>query len=100
MEPKPKPKKRAPKKKPVQVIAPEPTTDVAHELKVLEDKLDAIIEAAPATLPAAQQSEPPPPTPHEVDTAFDTAREMLSTDFYLRRWGQAAMRNRSEEVDD
>jgi 1-acyl-sn-glycerol-3-phosphate acyltransferase len=31
---------------------------------------------------------------------FDTARELLSTDFYLRKWGRLAMRGRSEEVDD
>jgi 1-acyl-sn-glycerol-3-phosphate acyltransferase len=30
----------------------------------------------------------------------DTARELLSTDFYLRKWGRLGMRNRSEEVDD
>jgi len=29
-----------------------------------------------------------------------TARELLSTDFYVRHWGRVAMRNRSEEVDD
>ena len=33
-------------------------------------------------------------------TAFDTARELLSTDYYLRKWGKLGMRNRSEEVDD
>jgi 1-acyl-sn-glycerol-3-phosphate acyltransferase len=33
-------------------------------------------------------------------TVFDTARELLSTDFYLRKWGRLAMRGRSEEVDD
>ncbi|HEY8073473.1 MAG TPA: 1-acyl-sn-glycerol-3-phosphate acyltransferase [Labilithrix sp.] len=33
-------------------------------------------------------------------TVFDTARELLSTDFYLRKWGRVAMRGRSEEVDD
>jgi len=33
-------------------------------------------------------------------TVFDTARELLSTDFYLRKWGRLGMRNRSEEIDD
>ncbi len=28
------------------------------------------------------------------------ARELLSTDYYVRRWGRLAMRNRSEVVDD
>ncbi len=38
------------------------------------------------------------PTPPE--SVFDTARELLSSDFYLRKWGRLAMRGRSEEVDD
>lgn len=38
---------------------------------------------------------PPPP-----ESVFDTARELLSSDFYLRKWGRLAMRGRSEEVDD
>jgi 1-acyl-sn-glycerol-3-phosphate acyltransferase len=33
-------------------------------------------------------------------TAFDTARELLSTRYYLRKWGRLGLRNRSEEVDD
>lgn len=33
-------------------------------------------------------------------TVFDTARELLSSDYYLRKWGRVAMRGRSEEVDD
>jgi 1-acyl-sn-glycerol-3-phosphate acyltransferase len=28
------------------------------------------------------------------------ARELLSTDYYVRQWGRLAMRNRSEQVDD
>ncbi|MBI5533227.1 MAG: acyltransferase family protein [Deltaproteobacteria bacterium] len=31
---------------------------------------------------------------------FDVARELLSTDYYLRQWGRIGMRNRSEVVDD
>lgn len=33
-------------------------------------------------------------------TVFETARELLSTDHYLRKWARRAMRDRSEEVDD
>ncbi|MEO8878342.1 MAG: lysophospholipid acyltransferase family protein, partial [Polyangiaceae bacterium] len=36
----------------------------------------------------------------EGAAVFDTARELLSTDFYLRKWGRVGMRGRSEEVDD
>jgi 1-acyl-sn-glycerol-3-phosphate acyltransferase len=31
---------------------------------------------------------------------FDVAREVLSSDYYLRQWGRVAMRDRSEQVDD
>jgi 1-acyl-sn-glycerol-3-phosphate acyltransferase len=44
---------------------------------------------------SAQLGVPTPP-----DSVFDTARELLSTDFYLRKWGRLAMRGRSEAVDD
>jgi len=88
-------KKAAPKKPKVEILEP----DVSAEIKALEEKLDALIEAVPATLPASELPEPAP-APVAEETVFDTAREMLGADFYLRRWGQAAMRNRSEEVDD
>lgn len=47
-------------------------------------------------LPEARPSAVPMPP----ESVFDTARELLSTDFYLRKWGRLAMRGRSEEVDD
>ncbi|WP_437617514.1 lysophospholipid acyltransferase family protein [Sorangium sp. So ce1151] len=43
--------------------------------------------------PAASASEPPPSEP-------GAARDVLSTDFYLRQWGRAGLRSRSEEVDE
>jgi 1-acyl-sn-glycerol-3-phosphate acyltransferase len=36
----------------------------------------------------------------EGTTLLDNAREMFSTDYYLRQWGRLGMRNRSEQVDD
>jgi 1-acyl-sn-glycerol-3-phosphate acyltransferase len=60
----------------------------------------------------AEAREAPPPSMRSVPvprasaadsleaTVFDTARELLSSDFYLRKWGRMAMRGRSEEVDD
>lgn len=86
--------------------------------------LDAEIEDAPAAEADEERFESerasssilaPPPAPitearpsardllalqEEEATAFDTARELLSTDFYLRKWGRVAMRGRSEIVDD
>ena len=37
---------------------------------------------------------------NETAAVFDTARELLSTDYYLQHWGRLGMRGRSEEVDD
>jgi 1-acyl-sn-glycerol-3-phosphate acyltransferase len=48
--------------------------------------------------PVAHSSSPPPPP--DADGVLDTARELLSTDFYLRKWGRLGLRNRSEEVDE
>lgn len=42
---------------------------------------------------ACYASEPPLSEP-------GTARDVLSTDFYLRQWGRAGLRSRSEEVDE
>ena len=58
-----------------------------------------------ASVHALPEARPSGPLPSHVppageSTVFDTARELLSTDFYLRKWGRLAMRNRSEEVDD
>jgi len=36
----------------------------------------------------------------EDSSMFETARGLLSSDYYLRQWGRLGMRNRSEEVDD
>jgi 1-acyl-sn-glycerol-3-phosphate acyltransferase len=46
------------------------------------------------------QPGPGPSVPAPPESVFDTARELLSSDFYLRKWGRLAMRGRSEEVDD
>lgn len=82
------------------------------------DEDDVEVEEVPSAaettrvLEPEPESEPelPPPPPmsrrsvtaiRESDaTVFDTARELLSTDFYLRKWGRVGMRRRSEEVDD
>ncbi len=42
------------------------------------------------------ENEPPP----DLDASLiGGARELLSTDYYVRQWGRLAMRNRSEQVD-
>ncbi len=82
---------------------------VGDQIRELEERLDRMIDEAAqrgARARKARGSVPPPPLSSrslesEVDgNVFDTARELLSTDFYLRTWGRLGMRNRSEEVDD
>jgi 1-acyl-sn-glycerol-3-phosphate acyltransferase len=55
---------------------------------------------AASGLPDVAHARPSGPLPQEEQTVFDTARELLGADFYLRKWGRLAMRGRSEEVDD
>jgi 1-acyl-sn-glycerol-3-phosphate acyltransferase len=103
---------------------PRDNTEVAEQIRALEARLDRLIDAAsqhnlpdsgddedeeddasfethaPLTRPSAPPSMRSLPPVDGEATVFDTARELLSTDFYLRKWGRLGMRNRSEEVDD
>ncbi len=91
----------APKNAP---IPPPPLSsdDVRAQIKSIESDIDRELErASQPRLP----EDMPIPSPSsvlmtEAEGVFATARELLSTDYYLRRWGKLAMRNRSEEVDD
>jgi 1-acyl-sn-glycerol-3-phosphate acyltransferase len=84
--------------------------DVGAQIRALEERLDKMIgEAQRRTAEANPTSRAPRGTrgsiaPRDEDggnaTVFDTARELLSTEFYMRKWGRLGMRNRSEEVDD
>jgi 1-acyl-sn-glycerol-3-phosphate acyltransferase len=88
---------------------------VAERIRELEARLDRMMVAharerdgEPAPEPQVPRSGPVPPAPPPSATAlpappegvFDTARELLSTDFYLRKWGRLGLRNRAEEVDE
>lgn len=83
--------------------------------KNLPDAPDSDVEmetrrTIPMPRPSASTAGPPPSGPQSARTlqslqsegaaVFDTARELLSTDYYLRKWGRLSMRGRSEEVDD
>lgn len=91
------------------VVAPRPARPVRPEA----DGLSPARPSGPlpsAPLPSGPLPEFVDPRPSGRDLArsdgtperavFDTARELLSSDFYLRKWGRLAMRGRSEEVDD
>ena len=84
-----------------------------EEIRALEERLDRMIDDArhsqtqlpddsPASVraPASSRALGSAPPDALEPTVFDTARELLSSDYYLRQWGRIAMRNRSEEVDD
>ncbi len=87
--------------------------DVAARIRELESKVDEMlvehvreresqhdVNDGP---PARRRSTVPPPRPSAPampEGMLDTARELLSTDFYLRKWGRLGLRNRSEEVDE
>ena len=79
--------------------------EVAAKIRALEERLDTMIRR-PGALPDADAAPPPRVTPSTTvppgpdSTVVDTARERLSTEFYMRKWGRLGMRNRSEEVDD
>jgi 1-acyl-sn-glycerol-3-phosphate acyltransferase len=94
-------------------VAPGSDVDVGAQIRALEERLDKMIgeaqrrsatEAEPAPRSTRAARTPlglaPPATEGGDATVFDTARELLSTDFYMRKWGRLGMRNRSEEVDD
>lgn len=86
-------------------------TDADEGKKPVEDDLEVTRDALPDSLRSVMEQRIPPPRPSSSGgsfpapppseaTVFDTARELLSSDFYLRKWGRLAMRGRSEEVDD
>jgi 1-acyl-sn-glycerol-3-phosphate acyltransferase len=53
----------------------------------------------PASRPALPSGAPPPASP-QIAAVRETARDLLTTDFYLRQWGRLGLRSRSEEVDE
>jgi len=70
------------------------------ESRPLLDRLASRLKAL--TRPEEERALAPAPAAAPVldDEPFDAARELLGSDYYLRRWGQTAIRDRSEEVDD
>lgn len=101
---------------PIEVPPERPSREALDEIRELEQRLERMIDDArhsatqlPDELDDDEESIPTmrmPPKPSTSapalaeESVFDTARELLSTDYYLRQWGRIGMRNRSEEVDD
>ena len=92
------------------VEAPTPSLEVTvAQLDALLDQAGAEAASEPvlsrlaARLRALTLRPSAPPAtnlPARTDEPFDAARELLASDFYLRRWGQTAIRDRSEEIDE
>lgn len=96
--------------------APQPSTRPRDPIHELEEQVDRLIAEADSIAgdPHARRRaaealtelaarlggyDNVPPAPPEAGL-IGGARELLSTDFYVRHWGRIGMRNRSEEVDD
>jgi 1-acyl-sn-glycerol-3-phosphate acyltransferase len=66
-----------------------------------QDDAEARRRAAEAIGRIAARLYPEPPVAvTDEDRLFASARQLLSTDYYLRQWGRLGMRGRSEQVDD
>ena len=92
-------------------LTPPPPEDpnVIARMHELEERLDRMIDAhergrarsdGPVALQPTRPTPPPPPNAPTPEGVLDTARELLSADFYLQKWGRIGLRNRSQEVDD
>jgi 1-acyl-sn-glycerol-3-phosphate acyltransferase len=89
-------------------LDPDPDEDVAEDGPLpTDEELDPSASAPPSMSSVPSIPRPPESRASSRDlgrdgdrAVFDTARELLSSDFYLRKWGRLAMRGRSEEVDD
>ncbi len=78
-------------------VPPAPVTkqELEEEIRVFEREIDESLRRNQSSRRMDPDDAPP-----SMPELFDTARELLSSDYYLRQWGRLGMRNRSEEVDD
>lgn len=91
----------APKPQPSQGAAS--VEDLERQIRELEARLDGMIrksESRPVAPPIPPPRPSRPSAPEPERGIIDTARELLSTDYYLRQWGRLGLRGRSEEVDE
>jgi 1-acyl-sn-glycerol-3-phosphate acyltransferase len=73
--------------------------ELEQQIRDLEARLDAMIGKPRDASPAAEPRAPAAPA-LGGEGGHSTARELLSSDFYLRQWGRTGMRSRAEEVDE
>ncbi|MDD9933914.1 MAG: lysophospholipid acyltransferase family protein [Myxococcales bacterium] len=94
----------APRRRGPSVPPPLPAGDLGNLLSEVDgagDSEDARARAADAIGRIAARLYPESETPAEDEgDLLANARQLLSTDYYLRQWGRLGMRGRSERVDD
>lgn len=82
--------------------------DVDAELRAVEAEVDRLFHTRQATGDTTSlrsvvdkiREVLPVELPGENGDLVDAAKDVLSTDYYLRQWGRIGLRNRSEEVDE
>ncbi|MEO7095033.1 MAG: lysophospholipid acyltransferase family protein [Polyangiales bacterium] len=85
-----------------------PVADVEQELRAVEAELDRMWagrprrgeDGGPKSVIERIREAIPVELPGEDGSIVDAAKDVLSTDYYLRQWGKIGLRNRSEEVDE
>lgn len=98
VEPSPNPE---PPPEPAPEPAPEPIRATSAQLDdAAHSPRRARVEHAHQAVDASRFGIPIERPGGEDGGVFDVARELLSTNYYLRQWGRLGMRNRSEVVDD
>lgn len=79
--------------------------DVEAQIRALEARLDGLIQSASES-PAPARSTGTSSARDVVerfspgDETSDAVRELISSDYYKKKWGRLGMRDRAEEVDD
>lgn len=94
--------------------AEESPEDLERTIRELEARLDTLLEASRehaqpllervtdklrAAAGAGSAARAEAAAERDDAGAFDVGKELLSSDFYIRKWGRVAMRERAEEVD-
>jgi 1-acyl-sn-glycerol-3-phosphate acyltransferase len=79
--------------------------DVEAQIRALEARLDGLIQSAsedrePARSPATSAVQDVTETLTIGDETSEAVRELVSSDYYKKKWGRLGMRDRAEEVDD
>ena len=84
-----------------------PVGDVEQALRDVEAEVDRMWEKRPRrdgdrpkSVVERLREVLPVELPGEDGSLVDAAKDVLSTDYYLRQWGKIGLRNRSEEVDE